>query len=138
MRRLKGYFSRLDHQKNVRSQKGQALSINDFTLLLPARASEPYFVDIVGNVSTSKFRSPPKSNLQSIPSHLRLQPRYPIMGGWNYTFTVGYNAPLADFVRAQSVAGERRFSLKVPFFTAVPNVAVDDVTFKVRLPESAQ
>lgn len=59
------------------------------------------------------------------------------MGGWNYTFTIGYNTPLSDSVNLVGDAGERRFSLKMPFLTAVPNVAIDDVRVRVRLPEGA-
>lgn len=55
------------------------------------------------------------------------------MGGWNYTFTIGYDAVLEDFVKRRN--GD--FVLAVPFLTEIKEVAIDDVTLSIRLPEGA-
>ncbi|ORY50690.1 Ribophorin I [Leucosporidium creatinivorum] len=79
-----------------------ALSITSLSLALPPNVHSPYYYDIVGNVSTSRFRpSTPAVTAGKLPSQrkgagyslLELIPRYPLMGGWNYTFTIGYDAP---------------------------------------------
>ena len=121
-------------------RRSSALAITSLALALPPKIHSPYFIDIVGNVSTSHFR--PSSPALGLPSQrkkpatslLELTPRYPLMGGWNYTFTVGYDAPLGEFVRRRG----SEYILAVPFLTPVKGVAVDDVTVSIRLPEGAR
>ena len=131
--------------------KGSALAITSLGLVLPPRISSPYFIDIVGNVSTSRYRPstyttnpkngvklPSQNNQKTVvgsSSMLELTPRYPLMGGWNYTFTVGYDAPLGDFLKRRK-GGD--YVLSVPFLTPVKDVAFDDVTLRVRLPEGSK
>jgi oligosaccharyltransferase complex subunit alpha (ribophorin I) len=67
-------------------------------------------------------------------SKLELTPRYPIAGGWNYSFTVGYNLE-AGRVLKQNQPGQ--YILKVPFFTNALDVPIDLATMRVRLPEGA-
>lgn len=115
---------------------------------LPAHATDPYYYDVIGNVSTSNFRpSPPPSVFSSTVkrrnaaqqgeqggSVLEMRPRYPIAGGWNYTFTVGWDAPLGDSLK---VAKGGEYVVGVPFLTGLTEVAVRDVEFTVILPEGA-
>lgn len=120
-----------------------AHAITSLSLTLPPRIHSPYYIDIVGNVSTSRFRPSPNPLKKLLPSQknkagnsiLEITPRYPLMGGWNYTFTVGYDAPLEDFVK-KSPSGS--FVLAVPFLTPVTDVAVDAVELSIRLPEGAR
>lgn len=121
------------------------LSITSLSYALPPNVHSPYFYDIVGNVSTSRFRasSPPSSSGFKLPSQtkgaayssLEIIPRYPLMGGWNYTYTVGYDAPLGDYL-SQRKSGE--YSLRVPFLTPVKDLSVEDATVEIRLPEGAR
>jgi oligosaccharyltransferase complex subunit alpha (ribophorin I) len=120
-----------------------ALSITSLSLALPPNVHSPYYYDIVGNVSTSRFRpSTPTAVTGKLPSQrkgasyslLELIPRYPLMGGWNYTFTIGYDAPLGDYLK-QKRSGE--YSLKVPFLTPVKDVSVEKARVEIRLPEGA-
>lgn len=109
-------------------------------LQLPSGARDPYFTDIVGNVSTSRFRpAPRKSAIRSggaeRTSILELKPRYPLLGGWNYSFTVGWDAPLADSAKFDKATGQ--YVVAVPFFTHIPGSVVDDAEVKVILPEGA-
>ena len=104
---------------------------------LPPNVRDPYFVDIVGNVSTSKFR--PASATKSLRgpkfSVLEIKPRYPLLGGWNYTFTLGWDAPLEDSVKYDKKTG--KYVAGIPFFTHIPGSVVDDAEVKVILPEGA-
>lgn len=117
---LKGHFSRITHQIQTFQQRPTFGSLRTITLHLPPGISSPYFYDMVGNVSTSKFRpsgSPKTASLKARPpaerwSILELRPRYPVLGGWNYTFTLGWDAPLRDSARYDSKTG--RYVLGVP------------------------
>lgn len=144
MCRLKGHFSRLDFRRASQQNRRPATVIVGLGIILPPRISNPYYYDIVGNVSTSRVRYSPKSNRARLPSQkvsqadsswLELTPRYPLMGGWNYTFTLGYDAPLEDYVRRKANGG---YILSVPFITPISDIAVDDVTLRIRLPEGAK
>ncbi len=120
--------------------------ITSLSYVLPARIRNPYYYDLVGNVSTSNFRSselaPGQIRLPSAAggksSVLELKPRYPLMGGWNFTYTIGYDAPLEDSVRRRDVEGKRGYVARVPFLTAIKDVATDQVELSIRLPEGAK
>lgn len=99
---------------------------------LKAGSLNPYFTDDIGNVSTSRFRS----NLRE--ANLELMPRYPIFGGWNYNFRVGWDANLKDFLRR--LKGGDGYVLKVPFLEGPKmneGVSYEKVELKVILPEGA-
>lgn len=127
-------------------------AIPSLSLSLPASASNPYFYDLVGNVSTSHFRSSASSSKGVLPSQqqkkrnshvpavLELKPRYPILGGWNYSFTIGYDLPLGEFVRtrAKEQGGSGKYLAAVPFLTPIKDVAIDAVRVEIRLPEGAR
>ena len=87
---------------------------------------------MIGNVSTSHFRS--GAGRVKRPSTLELKPRYPLLGGWNYTFTVGWDMPLGDVLKAQ---GSKKV-LGVPFLTGWRDLLVDDAELRVILPEGAR
>ncbi|KAH9822259.1 Ribophorin I [Melampsora americana] len=145
---LKGSFSRVVHQTAIHARAPGATAhiLTGLSLDLPRGVMDPYYIDTIGNVSTSRFRpslSPPispngkESKLKKKEakfSKLELIPRYPIAGGWNYSFVIGYNME-AGRVLKQSASGD--YVLKVPFFTRVYDVPVDLATLRVRLPEGA-
>lgn len=147
-RSLEGNFARIDYQKASMQRRQGLLALSSFTLPLPSGAHNPYYYDQVGNVSTSHFRPSPKSaggtavlpsqkKLRSFaPAVLELQPRYPIMGGWNYSFTVGYDLPLQEYVKIRGSRG--KYVAAIPFLNAVRDVAVDEVKLAIRLPEGAR
>ncbi|KAF8476511.1 oligosaccharyl transferase alpha subunit [Gautieria morchelliformis] len=138
---LKGQFSRLSYQIQAFQQLPMFGTMQSLTLHLPSGISSPYYYDLVGNVSTSKFRpsTPPKAApLKGSPpqwSVLELKPRYPLLGGWNYSFTLGWDAPLGDSVKYDAEAD--RYVLGVPFWTPVPGASVDMAEVKIVLPEGA-
>lgn len=127
--RFKGSFSRLMHTA-LEYQKMTSNFVKSFEFNLPALASDAYFRDEIGNVSTSNFRSSKKS------SHLYLEPRYPLYGGWNYTWYHGYNLPLSSSLK-QHVLNPNKFVLTVPLLESLSKSPVLDFTFRAVLPEGA-
>ncbi len=66
---------------------------------------------------------------------LELKPRFPLLGGWNYSFVIGYDMPLEDALRVES---DGRMVLGVPFLTGLRDMVVDDVDLRIVLPEGAR
>ncbi|KAG9037725.1 dolichyl-diphosphooligosaccharide--protein glycosyltransferase subunit 1 [Tulasnella sp. JGI-2019a] len=145
--RLKGHFSRLEHIKQkVHTGTSQPHVLTDLVLHLPSGVRDPYIYDVIGNVSTSKFRPalPRRQTASSLsrlsplerPSLLEMKPRYPLMGGWNYTFTMGYDLPLQEWAGYDQEKGA--YVVAVPFLTPLPGATFDDVETKIILPEGAK
>lgn len=125
--KLKGHFDRVAWAGTAYYNPATH-AIKQLTYNLGVGAMDPYFTDEIGNVSTSRFRS----NLAE--AHLELKPRFPVFGGWNYSFTVGWNHELGKFLRGD---GEN-FVLKVPFLEGPKQpTAYDEVELLVILPEGA-
>ncbi|KAJ7283658.1 Ribophorin I [Mycena rebaudengoi] len=135
---LKGHFSRLEHQTQAFYKRTSPNLIPGVTLHLPAGIRNTYYYDLIGNVSTSHLRVAPsvpknaKSNQYSV---LELKPRYPIMGGWNYTFTLGWDSPLADSAGWDKATG--KYIVQVPILTTIPGSVVNDAEVTIVLPEGA-
>jgi len=138
---LKGQFSRLEHQSQVYFKRKAHHVMRDLVLHLPAGARDPYFIDQVGNVSTSHFRPSPPTSAELLStskaksSILELRPRYPLLGGWNYTFTLGYDSPLEEVARYDSSTG--KYVVAIPYMTNIPGAAFDETELKIVLPEGA-
>jgi oligosaccharyltransferase complex subunit alpha (ribophorin I) len=137
---LKGHFSRLEHQKQSYARRGHSSAAHVFSglsLSLPPRAFSPYFYDTVGNVSWSNFRpshdaaGAAKGKKESL---LELRPRYPLLGGWTYNFTIGYQAPLHHYLKKANGL----YHLAVPFVTTLKSVPIDSAVVRILLPEGAQ
>lgn len=125
--RHKGGFSRLDFQGRP-AISGRA-SLRGLQARLPPRAHSVYYRDEIGNVSTSHLR------LDKDKTELLFEPRYPLLGGWHVTFTIGYGVPLQDFV-FRSADGSRY--LKFPFGCPLHDVVVKNLIVKVVLPEGSK
>lgn len=130
---LSGFFSRSDYiiAKYMQRKAEYATIIDTFPYFLPAGADDVYFIDTIGNVSTSALRP----NDAEVPTRLDITPRYPVMGGWNYTFSVGWKEDLGRIAR--NIAGGR-VSLAVPFISVTKNTAVDHALTRIVLPEGAR
>lgn len=105
---------------------------------LPPGIRDVYYYDIIGNVSTSKLRVAPSVPKGAAPqqfSLLEMRPRYPIVGGWNYTFTLGWDSPLRDSVSYDSKDG--KYTVAVPLMTHFPDVIVDEHELSIIFPEGA-
>lgn len=130
--KLKNHFSRVQYaQSNIHNPPTSALKEMQFPLTVGSL--DAYFIDDIGNVSTSRFRSSRRE------ASLEIKPRYPVFGGWNYSFKVGWNGDLPNFLR-RTKAGEESFVLKVPFFEGPKQnegIEYERIVTRVILPEGA-
>ncbi|GIZ48857.1 hypothetical protein CKM354_001190100 [Cercospora kikuchii] len=126
---LKKSFDRVKFaQQNYYNPPSSALKELKFPLLVGS--ADPYYTDDIGNVSTSRWRSNPKE------ANLELKPRYPLFGGWQYKFRIGWNNQIKKFLRT---SGDR-YVLKVPFLEGPKQqegVEYERVVTRVILPEGA-
>jgi len=108
------------------------------TFHLPPGIHSAYYYDLNGNVSTSRLRVAP-SVLKAVESKqysmLELRPRYPLMGGWNYSFTLGWDSPLADSGGYDASAGVH--IVGIPVQTVIPGAVVNEAEVKIIMPEGA-
>ncbi|KAL5614376.1 hypothetical protein BROUX41_004482 [Berkeleyomyces rouxiae] len=110
----------------------ETYAAKEFTFNLPVGSIDPYYTDVIGNVSTSHFRS---NNRESL---LQVKPRYPIFGGWKYPFTVGWSSDASNFLRTTADGG---YVLSVPLFQGPKQpegVEYRNVNVQVLLPEGAE
>ncbi|KAI0921757.1 hypothetical protein AcV5_000735 [Taiwanofungus camphoratus] len=135
---LKGHFSRLEHQQQSFYGRPTPHMLPSLTLHLPAGIHSAYYYDLIGNVSTSHLRTAPstRNGIQNNQfSVLELRPRYPLMGGWNYSFTLGWDSPLSDYVGFDRQSG--KYIAAVPLMTMIPGAVVNEAEIKIILPEGA-
>ncbi|KAK2466206.1 hypothetical protein APHAL10511_001848 [Amanita phalloides] len=135
---LKGHFSRLQHQMQAFHNKIAPHMLPALNLELPPGVSNAYYYDTIGNVSTSRLRAAPSvSKGQPVKQHsfLELRPRYPLMGGWNYSFTLGWDTPLANSVGWDAKSG--KYVAEVPIMTIFPGAVINRAQISVVLPEGA-
>ena len=126
--RLTGGFSRLDYSKaGPRGPGDSSPSFRALTAVLPAQAHSIYYRDQIGNISTSDLRKVDGG------VEMEVQMRFPLFGGWQSQFYVGYSVPSENVLFIDSNSG--RHSLKVDFFPPFEDVWVEDMEIKVVLPE---
>jgi len=122
--KLKGSFSRFEYQ---REQSGIS-SVKAFKTLLPPSASDVYYRDEIGNISTSNLRE------EDDGVELELRPRFPLFGGWKTHYVIGYNLPSYEYLFN---SGDQ-FVLKMPLIDhVVDNMVVDETRIRIILPEGA-
>ncbi len=129
---LKGQFSRVEWVK-MQYFNPPTSALKELKLPLSGGAMNPYFTDDIGNVSTSRFRS------DSREAQLDLKPRYPVFGGWKYSFRVGWDADLKNYLR-KLLKGEG-YVLRVPFLEGPKQpegISYGRVELRVILPEGAK
>jgi len=129
---LKSQFSRLAYQQSSYFNPPTS-ALKELRYPLTVGSQDAYFTDDIGNVSTSRFRS----NLRE--ALLELKPRYPLYGGWNYNFRVGWNANLGRFLRNVKGSADT-YVLKVPFFEGpkqAEGLEYERIITRVILPEGA-
>ncbi|GJE84128.1 oligosaccharyl transferase alpha subunit [Phanerochaete sordida] len=135
---LKGHFSRLEFQSQNYYNKISPSTLVSIALHLPAGVHDVYYYDLNGNVSTSRLRttpSVPKGSNSNQYTLFEMRPRYPVLGGWNYSFTLGWDSPLADYAGYDKESGS--YLVGVPLQTLVPGAVVDEAEIKIILPEGA-
>ncbi|KAI5247015.1 oligosaccharyltransferase alpha subunit [Aureobasidium subglaciale] len=130
---LKNQFSRVQWQQTQYfNPPSSALKELEYPLIIGS--ANPYFIDDIGNVSTSRFRprNTPKEAL------LQLKPRYPVFGGWKYSFKVGWDNDLKNFLRKLKTGDG--YVLKVPFLEGPKQpegLEIEKLILRVVLPEGA-
>jgi len=128
---LKGYFNRRDWQA-MQHYKPPTSAIRELTVPLTVGSANAYFIDDIGNVSTSRFRT----NMRE--ANLELKPRYPIFGDWKYSFKIGWDQSLKHSLR--KLSSSDGYVLKVPFLEGPKQpegVEYARVKVQVVLPEGA-
>lgn len=127
--KLNGEFTRFDYE---RSRNGQQAPASFRTLVgeLPRTAKDIYYRDCIGNVSTSHVRR--------ARDHTRLEvdPRFPMFGGWNSDFHIGYNLPSQNYLFVDN-ADPDHYVLNISFASPFASAAMDQLTVRVILPEGA-
>ena len=106
-------------------------ALRELRVPLAVGSVDPYYTDVIGNVSTSRFRSNRREAV------LELKPRYPVFGGWKYPFTIGWNSDAKNFVRR--LTGDS-YILNVPFLQGPrqpEGIEYEKVRVRVILPEGA-
>jgi oligosaccharyltransferase complex subunit alpha (ribophorin I) len=135
--RLANHFSRVSWAtQNFYMQSGQLATpaLRELKVPLKPGSVDPYFTDDIGNVSTSRYR--PGSVREA---SLELKPRYPLFGGWNYSFRIGWNNALSSFLRKLKTPADT-YVLAVPLLEGprMPEgVQYEHFTLKVILPEGS-
>ncbi|EAL60811.1 dolichyl-diphosphooligosaccharide-protein glycotransferase [Dictyostelium discoideum AX4] len=123
---LVGAFSRLDYQRNPSVNPNQIAEVNE---AVPLSATDFYYRDSIGNISTSSYQ------YLANRINFKIQPRFPLMGGWKNTFYTGYNLPIEKFLSVDTLTGQ--YHLNVTFGVGIDNVYVENHILKVVLPEGA-
>lgn len=128
---LKNQFSRFEWQRQAYYNPPTS-ALKELRMPLQVGSLNPYFVDDIGNVSTSRFRS----NLAE--AMLELKPRYPIFGNWYYKFKVGWDQNLSGSLRKLKTGDG--YALRVPFLEGPKQpegIEYERVQMRVILPEGA-
>lgn len=124
--RLEHGFSRLEFlQSQMKNNLRYADTILD--VALPNGATNYVFKDLVGLVSTFHVEA----------NHFYLKPRYPVMGGWKYNFTIGWTNDLTDFLHKLN-GNDDTYIASVPLINGPSNSVYDEVTLSLYLPEGAE
>ena len=103
-------------------------SVRSLKATLPVNTKNAYYIDRIGNISTSNFRQSSKKNCM-----LEIKPRYPLYGGWKTDFTIGYDVPSYELITIDM--NSKVYTLNVTFGIPFKEPVVDDLTVVIALPE---
>ncbi|KAL2167519.1 hypothetical protein VTG60DRAFT_1142 [Thermothelomyces hinnuleus] len=129
---LSSLFNRVKWQQSQYYHPSGTFALKEMKFPLRVGSVDPYYTDVIGNVSTSRFRSNKREAL------LEIKPRYPVFGGWKYPFTIGWNSDAKNFLRQTATGG---FVLNVPFLEGPKQpegVEYEQVQVRVILPEGTE
>jgi oligosaccharyltransferase complex subunit alpha (ribophorin I) len=122
---LKGSFSRYEFQR----ENSGVSSVKSFKTFLPAAASDVYYRDDIGNISTSALR------VLDDAVEVDLRPRFPLFGGWKTHYFLGYNVPSYEYLFNNG----DDFVLNMRLLDHVfDHMLVEDFTLKIILPEGCK
>ncbi len=119
---FKDGFSRVEYSRNPK-----AYIANDFSLVLPKEAHSLFFIDVLGNITTSNARfEHEKVTVEAVP-------RFPLVGGWQTHFTFGYKLPKYSFIRTEPKTGSKVLSMDI--LPAVQGIHINNLTISAAVPE---
>eukprot|EP00158_Paraphelidium_tribonemae_P003942 Partr_v1_DN26482_c1_g1_i2_m23682 putative ribophorin I len=127
---LDGQFSRIDFTNNQQSH-ARTSAVKYMDVPLPEYAEDIYYRDDIGNVSTSALVGAGKGRRGSV---MQVVPRYPLFGGWMYSWYHGYTLPLSEYLR---VLPDGRFIFKAPMVSTIRNAPIEAFSLTIVLPEGA-
>lgn len=122
---LKGPFSRYEYQREAHSGVS---SIKSFKTILPAAATDAYYRDEIGNISTSHMR------ILSDSVELDLRPRFPLFGGWKTHYILGYSVPSYEYLYNSGDDYKLKMRLVDHVFD---DMVIDEAVTKIILPEGS-
>jgi len=134
---LANHFSRVAWSTQnfyLNAGQGSTSALRELKVPLKPGSVDPYFTDDIGNVSTSRFR--PNNAREAL---LELKPRYPLFGGWKYSFRIGWNNALSSFLRKLKTPADT-YILAVPLIEGPKlqeGIQYERLEFSVLLPEGA-
>lgn len=121
---LKGQFSRLNYMHGAHGN-----SVNNLVQYLPIGATEAYYRDQIGNISSTHIFTQRQGIVK-----LDITPRFMLFGGWKIDWLSGYNLPSAYYL-SRNDAGS--YVLSVPFTSGLADSLVEELSYSVVLPEGA-
>jgi oligosaccharyltransferase complex subunit alpha (ribophorin I) len=125
--KLSGPFSRIDYQRDP--SNGMS-AVRNLAAELPKTASNIFFRDGIGNISTSNVR------YTSGKTQVNVKPRFPLFGGWATDFSLGYRVPIKEFLN-EPVSGNN-YRLSVPISDILyESMFVEDAEVRITLPAGA-
>jgi len=122
---LKGGFSRVSY---MMKRNTGANSFRELRAILPKSASNIYYRDQIGNISSSSLKHRGSDVLE-----MGIEPRFPLFGGWKTEFYLGYNVPVQNLVTHMG----NKFFLRTYFASPFPELWVEDLHVKIVLPAGA-
>ena len=125
--KLKGSFSRLDFQRNP-AAAAQAAVLH-FKTVLPATATDVYYRDEIGNISTSHMLEKDDS------VELDIRPRFPLFGGWKTNYYTGYNVPSHEYL--ERYGNQFRLTMRV-MDHIYDDQHVENLRVRIILPEGCK
>ncbi|KIW15660.1 hypothetical protein PV08_05709 [Exophiala spinifera] len=134
---LSNHFSRVAWSTQsfyISSGQMSTSALRELKVPLRPGSVDPYFTDDIGNVSTSRFRPNAVRD-----ASLELKPRYPLFGGWKYSFRIGWNNALSSFLRKLKTPSDA-YILSVPLVQGpkmAEGIQYEQFVLRVILPEGA-
>jgi oligosaccharyltransferase complex subunit alpha (ribophorin I) len=119
---FKGAFSRLDAQRQPPATMVQEIIAN-----LPVGASQIYFRDSIGNISSSHVDYNDNATV------VRFGQRFPLFGGWKTEFYYGYDVPTKTILQYEG----GHYYVRFPLASTFPNVLVKSLEVTAVLPSGA-
>ena len=70
-------------------------------------------------------------------NNLFLRPRFPLFGGWNYNFTLGWNNQIKNYIHKLNDEPDT-YMVKFPLLNSIKDITYENVSLNFYLPESAE